>query len=74
MAYSVKNINGILSVNILKFRKKKGLSQADLAKQLGVTFQAVSKWETARSAPDISLLPKMADIFGCTLDEIFKDK
>ncbi len=67
----MENINIVLAVNILKYRKKSGLSQEGLANKLGVTFQAVSKWETAKSAPDISFLPMMADIFGCYIDELF---
>ena len=70
----VRTINSTLSANILAFRKKKGFSQSELAQQLGVTFQAVSKWETARSAPDISLLPRMAEIFDCSIDELLKNE
>ena len=57
----MENINILLAVNILKYRKKSGLSQEELANKLGVTFQAVSKWELAKSAPDISFLPTMAE-------------
>ena len=57
--------------NLSKFRKKRGLTQEELAKKLGVTFQAVSKWENAKAAPDIFLLPTMAGIFGCTIDQLF---
>ncbi len=67
----MENTNIILSENIQKYRKKSGLTQEELAGKLGVTFQAVSKWENGRSAPDIMFLPKMADIFGCSIDEIF---
>ena len=59
------NMNIILASNIQKLRKNKGLTQEELAKELGVTFQAISKWENATSAPDIFFLPKMAEIFGC---------
>ncbi len=57
--------------NIANKRKGLGLSQEKLAEKLGVTFQAVSKWENGKSTPDISLLPLIADIFGCTIDELF---
>ncbi len=67
----MENVNVVLAGNIKKFRKKSGLSQEELANELGVTFQAVSKWETAKSAPDIAFLPTMADIFGCYIDELF---
>ena len=65
------NTNIVLAANIQKYRKKCGLTQEELAKELGVTFQAVSKWENAKTAPDISFLPTMADLFGCYIDEFF---
>ena len=49
-------------------RKAMGLTQDALAQQLGVTNQAVSKWESDQSCPDILLLPQIADIFGITID------
>ena len=67
----MENVNIVLATNILKHRKKSGLSQDELAQNLGVTFQAVSKWENAKAAPDITFLPIMADIFGCYIDELF---
>ena len=67
----MKNVNVILATNILKHRKKRGLSQDELAQKLGVTFQAVSKWENAKAAPDVAFLPMMADIFDCSIDELF---
>ena len=67
----MENVNMILATNILKHRKKIGLSQEELANHLGVTFQAVSKWENAKAAPDITFLPIMADIFECSIDDLF---
>ena len=67
----MENINIVLASNILKYRKKSGLSQEALANKLGVTFQAVTKWENAKAAPDIAFLPMMADIFECHIDELF---
>lgn len=67
----MENVNIVLAANILMYRKKSGLSQDELAQKLGVTFQAVSKWENAKAAPDIAFLPIMADIFGCYIDELF---
>lgn len=67
----MENVNIVLAANILKYRKKNGFSQEELAQKLGVTFQAVSKWENAKAAPDIAFLPVMADIFGCYIDELF---
>lgn len=65
------NTNIVLATNIQKYRKKSGLTQEELAEKLGVTFQAVSKWENAKTAPDILFLPIMADLFGCYIDELF---
>ena len=52
-------------------RKEKGISQESLAKVLGVTFQAVSKWETNTTAPDVNLIPSIASFFGVSIDELF---
>lgn len=65
------NTNNILAANIQKYRKSCGFTQEELAQKLGVTFQAISKWENAKSAPDILFLPTMADLFGCSIDELF---
>lgn len=51
-------------------RKRLGLTQEQLAQRLGVSAQAVSKWENDQSCPDISLLPELAKIFGVTVDEL----
>lgn len=56
---------------IASYRKKLGLTQEGLAQRLGVTNQAVSKWESGQSCPDIALLPNLADIFGITIDQLF---
>lgn len=55
---------------ISELRKEKNLTQRELADQLGVTDKAVSKWERGLSYPDISLLSKLARIFGITTDEL----
>lgn len=60
-----------LNDTICFYRKKQGLTQEELAVKLGVTNQSVSKWESAQCCPDISLLPKLADIFGISIDELF---
>ena len=67
----MENNNLILAQNIQLLRKKKGITQEELAEKLGVTFQAVSKWENAKSAPDIFFLPDMAKIFGCGIGDMF---
>jgi len=67
----MENINNTLATNIQRLRKDAGMTQEELASILGVTFQAVSKWENEKSTPDISLLPLIADTFKCSLDELF---
>ena len=51
-------------------RKRLGITQDRLAEQLGVTAQAVSKWENDQSCPDITMLPKLAEIFGISTDAL----
>jgi transcriptional regulator with XRE-family HTH domain len=48
------------------------MTQQQLADAVGVSFQAVSKWETGISAPDIGTLPEIADFFDVTIDDLFK--
>ncbi len=52
-------------------RKNLNITQDALARQVGVTNQAVSKWESDQCCPDVMLLPKIAEIFGITIDELF---
>jgi len=59
---------------IARLRKDKGLKQEDLAEMLGVSGQAVSKWENDQTCPDISLLPLLAKILGVTVDELLTGK
>ncbi len=59
-----------LGKRIVANRKRLNLTQEQLAEQLGVTAQAVSKWENDQSCPDIGILPKLAAIFGITTDEL----
>lgn len=57
--------------NIRALRLQKGLTQEQVAQQLGVTYQAVSKWENGTNTPDIGLLPEIAKLFGVTIDALF---
>lgn len=59
-----------LGKRISQNRKRLKLTQDQLAEQLGVTAQAVSKWENDQSCPDITILPRLAEIFGTTTDEL----
>lgn len=60
-----------LGNKIAELRKGQSITQEALAQKLEVTNQAVSKWESDQCCPDIMLLPRLADIFGVTIDELF---
>lgn len=62
-----------LGNKISEKRKAKGMTQEELATGLGVSPQAVSKWENNLSCPDISLLPAIARIFGTSVDDLLGD-
>ena len=62
-----------LSEKTLHLRSQKGLSQLELAEQLGVSRQSVSKWETGQSVPDLDKLIKLADLFGVSVDELVRE-
>ena len=68
------NQTEILRKNLSIFRKQRHLTQEQLANELGLTFQAISKWENGLSCPDISLLPQLAEIFGVTIDDLFREQ
>ena len=55
---------------IQEYRKQKKWTQEDLARRLGVERSAVAKWESGKSQPQAACLIALAEIFGCTVDEI----
>ena len=63
-------MSNIFSKEFKKLRKAYGLSQEEIAESLGITSQAVSKWECAQSYPDIELLPQISNIFNVSLDRL----
>lgn len=60
--------------NIKYLRQKNNLTQEMLADRLGVSYQAISKWETGVNTPDISLLPQIAKCFDVSIDALFSDR
>ena len=64
----------ILADKITALRKKASWSQEELAEQLGVTRQSVSKWEGAQSVPDMDKVVQMSRLFGVTTDFLLKDE
>ncbi len=63
--------DSVLGLKIAYYRKLSGLTQEELAEKVGVSTQAVSKWEQQLSCPDIMLLPEIANVFRITIDELF---
>ncbi|MDE5772549.1 MAG: helix-turn-helix domain-containing protein [Ruminococcus sp.] len=63
----------ILADKIIELRKKAGMSQDELAEQMDVSRQSVSKWEGAQSVPDLSKILKLSQIFGVSTDYLLKD-
>ena len=61
----------LMKNNIKVLREQSGMSQKALATTMGVSQQAVSKWETGASLPLAEQLPKLADLFHCTIDALF---
>ena len=58
---------------IAKFRREKGWTQAELGERLGVSNQAVSKWESGMSVPDLNKIIAMSELFGVSTDYLVKD-
>lgn len=55
-------------------RKRIGMTQAELAEMLGIDQSTVSLWETGATQPRVKLLPRLAEIYGCTVDELLDRK
>lgn len=62
--------NYITGVTIKRLREEKGITQTELAEQIGVSSKAVSKWETAKGLPDISLIESLATALGVSVMEL----
>ncbi|MBR6506851.1 MAG: helix-turn-helix domain-containing protein [Clostridia bacterium] len=60
-----------LGTIIKKLRTERGITQEELANKIGVSYQAVSKWETNTTTPDIAILPQLALFFGVSMDALF---
>ena len=63
-----------LGQKLKKLRSEKGFTQKDLADQLHVTFQTVSKWESDTNEPDITTLKELAKFFGCSIDYLLSEE
>ena len=60
-------------MSFLAARLKAGLSQAAAADKLGISAASVCQWETGKTLPDSRKLPKIADLYGCSIDELLAD-
>lgn len=60
-----------LAENIARLRRERGMTQEALAEMIGVSPQTISKWETSTTAPDVTLLPLLADVFGVSIDALY---
>lgn len=58
-------------LKIKELRNKIGISQNELAKQLDVVQSTVSMWENGTNSPKTSMIPKLAEILQCSIDELF---
>ncbi len=58
---------------IKKLREKAGLKQTDLARMLKIGQSTVAMWETGETMPRTDKLPALAEVLGCTIDELFKE-
>ena len=65
------NYSSVLKNNLILLRRNAKMTQEQFAEKLGLSFQAVSKWENGLSCPDITLLPQIAQIYGVTIDQLF---
>ena len=58
--------------NVKKLREKAGITQKKLADLLGVNQSTVAMWETGENVPRTNKLPKIAEILGCSVDDLFQ--
>ena len=63
-----------LGAKIATLRKECGMTQLELSEKMGVTDKAVSKWERDLSCPDVNTIPKLAELFGVSVDELMQVK
>ena len=69
-----EKLKNLIATNILAFRRRSGLTQAELAEKLNYSDKAVSKWERGDGIPDVAVLCDMAEIFGVTLNDFVSEE
>jgi transcriptional regulator with XRE-family HTH domain len=68
----MEKAQSVLAGNLRRLRIKSRLTQRDVAKELNVTIQAVSKWEKGKSVPDVFLLLSLSRILNCEIEDFFR--
>ena len=68
----MEKLQSVLAGNLRRLRIKSRLTQSDVAKELNVTIQAVSKWEKGKSVPDVFLLLSLSRILNCEIGDFFR--
>ncbi len=61
-----------ISEQIKEYRRKKQITQKELSKLLGISPQAISKWEREQGYPDITMLPSIAQLLDCSINDFFE--
>ena len=67
--YAMKTI--LVAQKIREYRRHNGLTQEEFGRLLGVSAQAISKWERVECYPDITFLPEIAALLGCSINDLF---
>ena len=70
MARTMEELKTLIGVNLVRLRRRAGMTQTQLAEKLGYTDKAVSKWECGDAVPDIWVLTRVAEEFGVTVDDL----
>ncbi len=60
-------------MNLKTLRRKAGLTQSEISAAIGVAQNTISNWENGERMPSTNMLPKIAEILNCTIDELFAD-
>ena len=58
-------------MNLRELRKSRGMTQQELAKSVNIKQNTVSQWESGRRKPPSTILPQLATVLGCTIDDLF---
>ncbi len=70
----MKDVRPIISKNLAKLRKDKGLTQAELAERLNYSDKAVSRWEHGDTLPDVNVLYELCEFYGITLNDLTSEE